>query len=272
MKKSILSTQIISEMINHRNKLTGGIGASLPRASVPEPTFCSGCRWCFVLWVRGNDLPMRLLETHRSSPMPAPAPLVLMASKQRCFTNFRPPVSLLLLGNNCSSASPLCPIAPSAAPLQAVLLMDAHSPLACRLGALLGAALRPCAPLGFLSSSHRCSTGCCCCCLSAGLLAVLGHHSCTAVSLFSTDRFTAVALHRESHFPNSTSFLQCHLRCRSTNSPARSSLCADAAHRGAVWAEPSWPLCAILTGVCRAPFFRPLHFQPCFMCSLFCEA
>lgn len=175
--------------------------------------------------------------------MPAPAPLVLMASKQRCFTNFRPPVSLLLLGNNCSSASPLCPIAPSAAPLQAVLLMDAHSPLACRLGALLGAALRPFAPLGFLSSSHRCSTGCCCCCLSAGLLAVLGHHSCTAVSLFSTDRFTAVALHRESHFPNSTSFLQCHLRCRSTNSPARSSLCADAAHGGAVWAEPSWPLC-----------------------------
>lgn len=181
--------------------------------------------------------------------MPVPAPLVLIAPKLRCFTNFKPPVSLLMLRNNGSSASPLFPIAPSAVPLQAVVLLGAHSPLACRLSALLGAAPCPCALLGFLSSSPRSSMGCCCCCPSAGLLAVLAHRSCAAVSLFSTDRFTAVALDRESHLPKSNIVSAVSPSvCRSARSSAHSSLCADAAHqhRGTVWALPSQPRPSVL--------------------------
>lgn len=38
MKKSILSAQIISKMINRGNKLTGGIGASLPGSLSARPS------------------------------------------------------------------------------------------------------------------------------------------------------------------------------------------------------------------------------------------
>lgn len=200
--------------------------------------------------------------------MPGPAPLVPTASKQRCFTDFKPPVSLLLLGNHCSSASPLCPLLP--VPLQAVVLMDARSPLACRLIAACWSSAA--SLLGFLSSPLRCSTGCCCC-LSAALLAVLGHHSCTAVSLFSTDRFTAVALHGESHFPKSTSFLQCHLLCVAVHTAQLAARSVLTLHISIVGLSPPGPvpLChsnrPLQSSIAQTPAV-----QPCFTCCLFCGA